>query len=406
MEYQPLSKIYYTSPGTYEEEYRKRFDAPFAQHLPVSIRQYHRKSAYPAFFSYTKDMALLTESVYQSYERFLRTVSSVPAVVLHQFTLLSILDEVKSTNDIEGVRSTRKEIRDILSGTAPHPERLAGIVRKYHDLLTDRVFPLDSCEDVRRLFDEFAHEEIAAENPDHRLDGRIFRKDPVSIESATGKTVHQGLYPEEAIIETMKQALTILHSPDFPLLIRLGLFHYFFAYIHPFYDGNGRTDRFITSYFLKTGFHTLPALRLSVFIKRNRKKYYSLFSEADSELSRGDLTPFLLGFLEIIRGTLDDTTALLDRKKGQLEKYEERIEALTEGDASKGQLYCLLLQASLFYGEGIPIAELAQALGKSRGTVQKRLNEIPESFLIVSRIRKKLYYKLNLARLNDHFPAE
>ena len=57
------------------------------------------------------------------------------------------------------------------------------------------------------------------------------------------------------MIETMDAALKTLHSQDFPLLVRLGLFHYFFSYIHPFYDGNGRTDRFITSYFLKKNFH-------------------------------------------------------------------------------------------------------------------------------------------------------
>ena len=82
------------------------------------------------------------------------------------------------------------------------------------------------------------------------------------------------------MIETMDAALKILHSQDLPLLVRLGLFHYFFAYIHPFYDGNGRTDRFITSYFLKKNFHLLLGLRLSVYIKRNRKAYYKLFEEA------------------------------------------------------------------------------------------------------------------------------
>ena len=64
----------------------------------------------------------------------------------------------------------------------------------------------------------------------------------------------------------MDAALKILHLQDFPLFVRLGLFHYFFAYIHPFYDGNGRTDRFITSYFLKKNFHLLLGLRLSVIL--------------------------------------------------------------------------------------------------------------------------------------------
>lgn len=136
------------------------------------------------------------------------------------------------------------------------------------------------------------------------MDGGIFRKDPVDIESEIGKIIHRGLYPEAKVIETMDVALKILHSQDFPFLVRLGLFHYFFAYIHPFYDGNGRTDRFITSYFLKKNFHLLLGLRRSVYIKRNRKAYYKLFEETDSEINRGDLTPFLQGFLKILLGTI------------------------------------------------------------------------------------------------------
>lgn len=194
----------------------------------------------------------------------------------------------------------------------------------------------------------------------------------------------------------MTQALDVLHSPSMPLLIRLGLFHYFFAYIHPFYDGNGRTDRFITSYYLRTDFHVLLALRLSIFIKKNRAKYYELFTEADSEINRGDLTPFIIGFLEIILGTINDTIALLNRKKAQLKKYKERIEALPIGDTLSKNMYFILLQAALFYGKGISITDLTKLLGKSRGTIQKRLDNVQKEFLIATKVNKTIYYKLNL----------
>lgn len=194
----------------------------------------------------------------------------------------------------------------------------------------------------------------------------------------------------------MTQALDVLHSPSMPLLIRLGLFHYFFAYIHPFYDGNGRTDRFITSYYLRTDFHVLLALRLSIFIKKNRAKYYELFTETDSEINRGDLTPFIIGFLEIILGTINDTIALLNRKKAQLKKYKERIETLPIGDTLSKNMYFILLQAALFYGKGISITDLTKLLGKSRGTIQKRLDNVQKEFLIATKVNKTIYYKLNL----------
>ncbi|MEQ2747295.1 hypothetical protein AAAT88_09295 [Dialister hominis] len=77
-------------------------------HLGIRIRQYNRKHDFEAFFYYPNEIAILLEKIHKSYEEFLAVESQVPPVVLHQFSLLSILDEVKSTNDIEGVRSTRK----------------------------------------------------------------------------------------------------------------------------------------------------------------------------------------------------------------------------------------------------------------------------------------------------------
>lgn len=68
-------------------------------------------------------------------------VNSVPPVILHQFTLLSILDEVKAINDIEGVHSTRKEIQDILDGNVSKSERLESIVHKYKSLMDYAEIP-------------------------------------------------------------------------------------------------------------------------------------------------------------------------------------------------------------------------------------------------------------------------
>lgn len=406
MKFIPLTKYFYQhTQEEYEIEYIRRLEAPFTVtvHFNIPIHQYNnRKSAYPAFLCYTGEILRLVEKFYKTYEQFLYTVNTVPPVVLYQFTRLSIVEEVKSTNDIEGVHSTKKEIREIIEKKGTHYHRLQSVVHQYLELLGEEEIKFDTCQDIRNFYDDFTHQEITRENPQNRLDGSLFRKEPVQIQAATGKTIHQGLYPESRIIEALDQALSILHSEEYPLLIRLALFHYFFVYIHPFYDGNGRTDRFITSYFLSRKFHRLLAVRLSIYIKRNQSRYYHMLEEADSEKNRGDMTPFVMGFLEILIGSTEDTIGVLSRKNEQMRKYESRIDAFQLKDKLLKEIYITLLQAALFYGEGISMADLMKVTGKNRGTIQKRIDEIPGNHLIVTKAGKTNYYKLNLMLFKEN----
>lgn len=403
MKFISLTKYFYQhTQEEYETEYIRRLEAPFTVHFNIPIHQYNRKNAYPAFLCYTGEILRLVEKFYKTYEQFLYTVNTVPPVVLYQFTRLSIVEEVKSTNDIEGVRSTKKEIREIIEKKGTHYHRLQSVVHQYLELLGEEEIKFDTCQDIRNFYDDFTHQEITQENPQNRLDGSLFRKEPVQIQAATGKTIHQGLYPESRIIEALDQALRILHSEEYPLLIRLALFHYFFVYIHPFYDGNGRTDRFITSYFLSRQFHRLLAVRLSIYIKRNQSRYYHMLEEADSERNRGDMTPFVMGFLEILIGSTEDTIGVLSRKNEQMRKYESRIDAFQLKDKLLKEIYITLLQAALFYGEGISMADLMKVTGKNRGTIQKRIDEIPGNHLIVTKAGKTNYYKLNLMLFKEN----
>lgn len=397
MTYLNLTKLYYKNFKEYEANFINRYNSPFSKHLNINIKQYNHNNSFPAFFNYTEDIVLLIEQIYKAYEKLLYTIHSVPPVVLHQFSLQSILEEVKSTNDIEGVHSTRKELRAILDGNVPHTARFYSVVHKYNSLLTDAEIQFNTCKDIRNFYDDFAHKEIAEENPDNKLDGEMFRKGSVDVASTSGKTIHQGINPETNILTTMQDALNILNDKELPFLIRISLFHYLFAYIHPFYDGNGRTDRFITSYYLSKHFHKIAALRLSVTIKKkkNKTKYYALFLEADSEINRGDMTPFIIGFLELLLETFNDTIEILTRKQAQLEVYENKINNLNLNDKLLSNIYYILLHAALFYGQGISITELANITNKARGTIQTRLDAIPPEHLTITKNSKTKYYKLN-----------
>ncbi|MBR0261278.1 MAG: Fic family protein [Selenomonadaceae bacterium] len=398
MEYDSLSKIYYKHPAEHNKTYAERFNSPLTRHFDFQIQEYNHRSKYPTFFCYTEKFAMLTEIIYRKHEDLLQALQAVPPLVMEQFILSSVVDEVRATSDIEGIHSTRKEIKEVVSGSV-QSARFSSIVAKYKSILTDSgQISFKTCEDIRAFYDEFIHKEVTANDPTHKLDGDLFRRDSVDITSASGKILHRGVYPEERIIELLNVTLGILHDTDIPLLARVAIFHYFFEYIHPFYDGNGRTARFIVSYFLASRFHRLIALRLSVLIKKNKKKYYELFRETDSEWNCGDLTPFVLGFSEIVSATFDDISILLNNKIMQLTKYRQKLYALIEGDKLTKEIYEALLQSSVFFGGGISMERLMKVTGKSRNTVKYRLDNIPTGHVVesVGGGSKKIY-KLNLA---------
>lgn len=399
MEYEPLSKIYYKECSSHKKIYDERFKSPTTRHFDFPIQEYNRQGKYPAFFCYTEEFAMLSEAIYKKHEELLQILNVVPPLVLKQFIFDSVVDEVRATSDIEGIHSTRREIKEAVDGTK-QSVRFSSIVGKYKSILDAKQINFKTCEDIRLFYDEFAHKEVIADNPDHELDGNIFRKDPVDITSPCGKILHRGVQPEEKIIELLNIALVILNAGDMPLLVRIAVFHYLFEYIHPFYDGNGRTARFIVSYFLTERFHILIALRLSVIIKKKRKKYYDLFKETDSERNCGDLTPFVLGFSEIILETFDDILATLDKKIVQLIKYTHKLTKLIVGDELTKKIYEILLQSSVFFGGGISMKGLMRETGKSRNTIKSRMDSMPEEHII--RLNgKKTFYKLNLMIFNE-----
>lgn len=392
-----LSKIFYTNPKAHHSEYVARFSSPFTVRLPLMIRQFNHEKEFQAFFCYSQDLPLLMEKIYTGFTDFTRTLQNVSNIVLQQFALASLIDEVHSTSAIEGIHSTHRELKDILDGNIGNTH-FSSIIRKYDLLMSGQIPSFLSCEAVRQFYDEFAYADAVAENPANKLDGVLFRKEAVDVLSPSGKIIHRGISPEERIIEALSSALDFLNDDTCPTLVRIAVFHYWFVYIHPFYDGNGRTARFISSAYIAQHLNPLIALRLAVTIKRRKSRYYSLLKETDAEINCGDLTPFVCGFLEFIADTVIDVSRKLRRKVSQLERFGRLLSNVVPEKGIKSEMLDLLLQASAFYGRGLAMDELMRLTGKSRNTIKGKIRQLPVRVVNIVNSRKK-YYKIDWAGL-------
>ena len=406
MEYQPLSKLFYSDKEHYEEIYHKRFSSEYATHIDFEI------SGYPAFFVLDPSLHNQMINIYRTDKRIRELSNKLPGIAIQQFTMRSLVDEIVLTNDIEGVYSSRREINSILSELQIKSEekgkRFRGLVQKYIMLQNNGDITINSCQDIRELYNDLVYAEIEEDNPHNLPDGEIFRKDSVSVESSAQKEIHRGVYPESKIIECMEKALKILDADGIDELAKTALFHYLFGYIHPFYDGNGRTSRFISSYLLSKEFESAIAYRLSYTIKENIKAYYQAFRTCNDKNNRGDLTPFVILFTGIVEESMNQLEEALKKRYYWLMHYKAMVQYLPYGLSDKYlDLYDYLIQASLFSEMGISTQELLDLMHIGRTTLSKRLDSLSEHGLLVKKPFGHLrFYKLNLEEADRLAPSE
>ena len=176
---------------------------------------------------------------------------------------------------------TRREISDVLQSLQNEDRkmRFRGLVNKYLMLNSGKWDAVVGPKDIRDLYDQLVLDEVLAEKKDNAPDGELFRAGEVSVYDAADREVHRGLYPESAIYDALERSLRFLNSGNgVDDLMKIAAFHFLFGYIHPFYDGNGRTNRFISSQYLSNCCEPLVGYSLSYTIKEKIGDYNKAFA--------------------------------------------------------------------------------------------------------------------------------
>lgn len=392
MSYELLSKLFYKEHDTYEARYDQRFHSDTAIKLPLFINNHQ------AFFMTPLEMINKTEAIFKLNTAVNVITKDVPVSALNFLINRFLKDEIALTNDIEGITSTKKEIETAVSSQNNKKKvRFKGLAAKYMKLIQANEISLNTCEDIRKLYDDIVSDEIAAKNAP---DGKIFRKDMVHIVSATQKEKHRGIMPETQIIEYMNYCLDLLKSDRMNTLIKTAVFHYFFGYIHPFYDGNGRTSRFISSCLLKDELGLLISLRLSYVIKNNLKVYYNAFDICNDVRNKGEITYFILMFLDLLAEAGTYLVEILNNLRDQLFFYKTLIDT-SDMKKTKKELLNILCQVSLFAESYMTVDELQQFLKLGNTSIRYILKELDEEgYLIKTKNGKKIGYAANLASID------
>lgn len=133
----------------------------------------------------------------------------------------------------------------------------------------------------------------------------------------------------DAFIDELINWVNSTHDLD--TLIKVSIFHHRFVWIHPFFDGNGRTVRLLFNLLLmKEGFP--PA----IILKNDRKKYYTALNEANN----GNYSKLVLLIMQATERSLD---IYLSSLNNTYDSYQPISNIVEEPEIPYGQEYVSLL---------------------------------------------------------------
>lgn len=217
-------------------------------------------------------------------------------------------DEILSTFSIEQIDTSRDSVRKILAGYAPSNEmehRVMGM-KLGLEYIADTTHPITE-ENLFRLYQTVVGQFLPEE--DRLLPGNYYRHDSVFVVGS--QVEHTGL-PWQKLPSYMAEFLDFIQGDALGNdLLQAAAIHFYLAYLHPYFDGNGRMARLLHLWFLvQRGYSSALFVPLSEYIQRTKNQYYKAFIlvEQNAALSgMVDITPFLVYFIQHVYGNLKNS---------------------------------------------------------------------------------------------------
>ncbi len=340
-------------------------------------------------FTYTSKLVNLLAQT-QGQNEQLKAEAEIPSLALRLIQENQMLATHYSTS-IEGNPLSQREVTNILLDDKVPTTKSEKEVKNYFEVL-NRISVL--AREGRPIDIELTlnlHRDLM-KDLDSKDIGQ-FRDGDVVVghREKTGEIVIKHNPPAHKA-EQIEQMLTKLYADvesdkeNHPL-IKAGLLHHGFAYIHPFFDGNGRMARILTAYYLLlNGYEVTKYFVLDDYYDIDRTQYSDMLHLADT----GDKTKWLEYFLEGINYSLESAL----KRVGNMKK--DKIDSLTGEkrvlvSRREEEVLQLILEKNF-----VKTSDIATAFGVSRQQAQSLLYSLVKKEIIIKEGKtKSSYYRIN-----------
>ena len=253
-------------------------------------------------------------------------------------------EEIISTCAIESIDFSRDSVRNILKGYAPKDEqenRIMGLKKGFEFICADNEI---TEENIYKLYMTAVGGFL---DDADKLKGKSFyRHDDVFVMS--DRVEHKGISADKVEFY-MKQLIKFINADDgINDLLKAAVIHFYFCFVHPYFDGNGKMARLLHLWFLiNKGYKSALFIPFSSKIEKTRKNYYDAYTAIENNKKYSgviDVTPFIAYFTENVYNTITDQTV----EANTLALYESALKSgkITEKET---KLWKFVLS---FYGTG------------------------------------------------------
>lgn len=303
----------------------------------------------------------------------------------------AVEEEIVATSAIESIDFDRSSVRSIMLGNAPkdnQENRIYGLKLGF-EFISDRHNHITE-ENIHKLYMMAIGNFL--EGDDRLRDGEFYRHDDVYVMGGDG-VVHRGIGSGK-LPGYMKQFVDFANADDgINDLLKAAMLHFDIAYLHPYFDGNGRMARLLHMWFLlQKGYGSTLFVPMSSYIEKSRGKYYDAYTLVENNARLAgvtDVTPFLIYFIKNVYDEMKPDAVKTDLT----ERYNEILRS-GEVTVKEAKLWQFVL--STYGGEGFTTKQLEKDFGDAAfATVRKFALKFSELGLLdAQKMKNKVIYRI------------